>query len=114
MTIHIDAIYEHGTFRPASPVKLEEGAQVVLTIETQAPSQSPQRIAAARAEVAAMPAQSPEDEFSGADKATLLREGSLLVLAGSMPVSVDDVNGTIDAGRSERLNQIVGEDIEPR
>lgn len=67
MTIHVDAIYQRGTFRPASPVLLDEGAKVVLTIETEAPLRPPQRLVAALAETAAMPAQSPDDGFSGAD-----------------------------------------------
>ena len=72
MTIHIDAIYEHGTFRPAGPVTLEEGAQVALTIETEAGLRPPQRLVAALAEIAAMPAQSPDDGFSGADHDSIL------------------------------------------
>lgn len=67
MTIHVDAIYERGTFRPASAVTLEEGVQVALTIETDAALRSPQAIVAALAEIAAMPAQSRADGFSGAD-----------------------------------------------
>jgi predicted DNA-binding antitoxin AbrB/MazE fold protein len=72
MTIHVDAVYEHGTFRPAGPVALQEGARVLLTIESAATLQSPQRLIAALAEIAAMPAQSPDDGFSGADHDKLL------------------------------------------
>jgi predicted DNA-binding antitoxin AbrB/MazE fold protein len=72
MTIHIDAIYEHGTFRPARPVALEEGSQVVLTIETEPPLRPPQRLVAALAEIAAMPAESAADGFSGADHDDIL------------------------------------------
>jgi len=72
MTIHVDAIYEHGKFRPAQPVTLEEGTHVVLTIETDAPLQPPQGRVASLAEIAAMPAQSPDDGFSGAKHDELL------------------------------------------
>ena len=67
MTIHVDAIYEHGALGPAQPVTLEDGTQVVLAIETELPLQLPQRLVAALAEIAAMPAQSTDDGFSGAD-----------------------------------------------
>ena len=46
--------------------------------------------------------------------ATLVREGSLLVICGLGPVSLDDVNGAIDAGRNERLSQITNDTIEPQ
>ena len=72
MTIHVDAIYEQGTFRPASPVALEEGSKVVLTIEAESPLRSPQGLVAALAEIARMPAESPDDGFSGADHDELL------------------------------------------
>ena len=78
MTIHVDAIYEGGSFRPANPVTLEEGAQVVLTIETDLPLKPPQQLVAGLAEVAAMPARGPDDGFSGADHDEILygREGA--------------------------------------
>jgi predicted DNA-binding antitoxin AbrB/MazE fold protein len=72
MTIQVGAIYKKGIFRLDSPVPLDEGAQVVLTIETEAPMRPPQRLVAALAEIAAMPAQSPDDGFSGADHDKIL------------------------------------------
>jgi hypothetical protein len=42
----------------------------------------------------------------------LLREGTLLVLGGREPASLDDVNRALDAGRSERLYRIVDDNIE--
>ena len=72
MTIHVDAIYEHGTFRPARPVTLEEGSKVVLTIEAEAPLRPPQPLVTALAEIASMPSQSPDDGFSGADHDEIL------------------------------------------
>jgi len=72
MTIQIDAIYERGVFRPASPVELEEGAKVVLNVDTETRLNAPQRLVAALAEIAGMPSQSPDDGFSGADHDDLL------------------------------------------
>jgi predicted DNA-binding antitoxin AbrB/MazE fold protein len=72
MTIHVDAIYEGGAFRPTKPVALHEGTQVVLTVETDVPLSSPQRLVVALAEIAAMPAQSPDDGFSGSNHDDLL------------------------------------------
>jgi predicted DNA-binding antitoxin AbrB/MazE fold protein len=72
MTIHIDAVFENGAFRPADPVMLEEGTHVVLTIDAEAPLQPPQRLVAALAEIAAMSPQSPDDGFLGADHDEML------------------------------------------
>jgi predicted DNA-binding antitoxin AbrB/MazE fold protein len=72
MTIHVDAIYEHGKFRPEQPVTLEEGAHVVLTIETEVPLRPPQGLVASLTEIAAMPSDSPDDGFSGTDHDELL------------------------------------------
>jgi predicted DNA-binding antitoxin AbrB/MazE fold protein len=58
MTIHVDAIYEHGSFRPARPVTLEDGTRVMLTVETELPLNPPQRLVAALAQIAALPVQS--------------------------------------------------------
>jgi bifunctional DNA-binding transcriptional regulator/antitoxin component of YhaV-PrlF toxin-antitoxin module len=46
--------------------------------------------------------------------ATLLREGSLLVLGGLGPVTLDEVNQAIDAGRNERLSHITDQGIDPQ
>ena len=67
MTISVDAIYENGIFKPAHPVDLDDGAHVLLTIDSESPAASPQEIFAALEEIAAMPAQSPDDGFSAAD-----------------------------------------------
>jgi AbrB family looped-hinge helix DNA binding protein len=56
------------------------------------------------------PVANSADRLSGAPK--LMREGSLLVLCGSAPLNLEDVNRAIDVGRSERLGHITGEDIE--
>ena len=100
MTIHVDAIYERGAFRPARPVKLEEGAQVVLTIET-GPTETGSHVAPV--------GTATKRQFS---TPMLSREGSLLVLCGSAPLTLDDVNEAIDIGRNERLTHIAGETVE--
>jgi predicted DNA-binding antitoxin AbrB/MazE fold protein len=72
MTIHIDAVYEQGVFRPARPVTLQEGTQVSLAIE--APSQlvNPQSLVAALNEIATMSSEGSADGFSGADHDAIL------------------------------------------
>jgi predicted DNA-binding antitoxin AbrB/MazE fold protein len=72
MTIHVDAVYEHGAFRPTVPVTIDEGSQVTLTIETDAPARDPQPLVAALAEIAGMPTEGCDDGFSGADHDELL------------------------------------------
>ena len=72
MTIHVDAVFENGAFRPAAPATLEEGARVVLTIDSEQPLLPPERVAAALAEIAALPTQSAADGFSGVDHDELL------------------------------------------
>jgi len=39
----VEAIYEHGVFRPLRPVGLEEGQRVILSVETEA--HTPQDVA---------------------------------------------------------------------
>ena len=72
MVLSVDAIFEKGMFRPTAPVSLQEGAHVTLTFEAEQQLAPPQPIIAALAEIAAMPAQSADDGFSGADHDRLL------------------------------------------
>jgi predicted DNA-binding antitoxin AbrB/MazE fold protein len=67
MTIHMNAVYEHGTFRPAGQITLEEGTKVALTIETDRALIAPKQLVAALELIAAMPAEGPEEGFSGSD-----------------------------------------------
>jgi predicted DNA-binding antitoxin AbrB/MazE fold protein len=67
MTIHMNAVYEHGAFRPAGEIALEEGTKVVLTIETERALVSPKELVNALEAIAAMPAESIDDGFTGAD-----------------------------------------------
>lgn len=43
---------------------------------------------------------------------TLLREGSHLVIRGSESLSLEEANRALEAGRDERINQIMGGKIE--
>ncbi len=72
MTIHIDAIYEHGSFRPTSQVTLQEGTQVALTIETEMNFVPPGQLVSSLEQIASMPAESTDDGFSGADHDEIL------------------------------------------
>jgi predicted DNA-binding antitoxin AbrB/MazE fold protein len=70
--VSIDAVFERGVFRPTAPVDLQEGARVTLSFDADQPLAPPQSIVATLAEIAAMPSQSPDDGFSGADHDDLL------------------------------------------
>jgi predicted DNA-binding antitoxin AbrB/MazE fold protein len=78
MTNRIKAVFEHGVFRPAEPVPLEDGAAVELSYERPAALKPPQPLVAALEEIARMPLESRDDGFSGADHDQVLygREGA--------------------------------------
>jgi len=62
MATRIEAIYEHGVFRPTAPVEMAEGERVqivVLTPDEADPSPSPASILA---EIAALPLETVSDE----------------------------------------------------
>lgn len=82
MTIQIAAIFENGAFRAAAPVMLQEGAHVLLSIEPEEPLRPPGPLVAVLARIVAMPAQSADDGFSGADHDKLLysQEGTYVPL----------------------------------
>jgi predicted DNA-binding antitoxin AbrB/MazE fold protein len=72
MTIHIDAIYEKGVFRPAGPVSIQEGTQVSLAIEAPSTKIAPHALVAALDKIASMPSEGADDSFSGADHDKIL------------------------------------------
>ena len=78
MTRTIQAIYEGGVFKPREPVTLQEGAAVELTVRTDAPfvPADPATILRMVEEIAALPVQSPDDGFSGADHDRILYGGT--------------------------------------
>jgi len=84
MMIHTDAIYEGGLLRPLVPLSLKEQEVVSLTISSvvvagetatgtaEAEGQRPAELDEFRRVVAALPIESPDDGFSGADHDQLL------------------------------------------
>jgi predicted DNA-binding antitoxin AbrB/MazE fold protein len=64
MTARIQAVYEKGVFRPASPVSLAEGSTVELIVNSEPNSIS---LLTALKEIADLPQEGPDDGFSGAD-----------------------------------------------
>jgi predicted DNA-binding antitoxin AbrB/MazE fold protein len=72
MTLTVEAIYEQGVLRLSQPIPLAEGTRVEVMVisppvdsETKSPSQILQ-------DIAAMPLQGKEDEFSGRDHDKIL------------------------------------------
>lgn len=73
----VTATYENGLLRPAEPLPLEEGQRVELTVST--PDDDDARrheaLIAGLNEIAALPLESPNDGFSGADHDKVLYGG---------------------------------------
>src|SRR6185437_6108115 len=67
MTNRITAVFEHGVFRPVTPVTLHEGARVELAFESEQPLKPPQAMLEAIEEIANLPLEGPEDGFPGAE-----------------------------------------------
>jgi predicted DNA-binding antitoxin AbrB/MazE fold protein len=78
MTKTIQAIYEGGVFKPREPVTLAEGAAVELTVRTkpEVVGADPVMVLRMVEEIAAMPAESPDDGFSAADHDKILYGGT--------------------------------------
>ncbi|BBD66483.1 hypothetical protein NIES4072_62470 [Nostoc commune NIES-4072] len=67
MTITVEAVYEHGVLRLSQPILLAEGTHVEVTViatEAKPQNKTPREILA---EIAAMPLEVSNDEFSGSD-----------------------------------------------
>ncbi|NDJ23670.1 DUF104 domain-containing protein [Nostoc sp. B(2019)] len=67
MTITIEAVYEQGVLRLSQPIPLAEGTHVEVTViatEAKPKNKTPKEILA---EIAAMPLEVSNDEFSGRD-----------------------------------------------
>ena len=69
MTVKIHAVYRNGAFLPSSPVPMEDGTEVELTVISDSGSPS---IADNLEAIAHLPLESPNDGFSGADHDRLL------------------------------------------
>lgn len=80
MTQFIQAIYEHGVFRPLEPVALPEHERVSLLISDVAPANSGEQaiqkqrdaLARLRAEMDSLPREAPQDGLGGADADLIL------------------------------------------
>src|SRR6185437_2880134 len=72
MTNRITAVFEHGVFRPVTPVTLHEGARVELAFESEQPLKAPQAMLEDIEEIARMPLEGPNDGFPGADHDRIL------------------------------------------
>jgi predicted DNA-binding antitoxin AbrB/MazE fold protein len=66
MTSTVQAVYEHGVFRPLAPLTLPEGqqVQVIIVPEPQAGSRT---TASLLAEIAALPVEGSGDPFTSRD-----------------------------------------------
>jgi predicted DNA-binding antitoxin AbrB/MazE fold protein len=67
MTISCPAVYENGVLRLREPLPLENGAAVDVVIVTPQAANAPSNIAVALAQIAAMPMETDDRGFSGAD-----------------------------------------------
>ena len=64
MTQKVHAVYRNGVFRPSIPPPVAEGTEVELIVVSQGQSRS---LADALDEIADLPAEGPQDGFSGAE-----------------------------------------------
>lgn len=72
MTKEIEAIYEHGMIRPLQPLELPEGSRLDLIVITHEQPKANGDTAEILAEIAALPLESPSDEFSGREHDSIL------------------------------------------
>lgn len=80
MTTTVEAVYESGVLRPLSPLELEEGERVAVTVAPSRLPEPPPAKPSARtpaeilAEIAALPME-PGPEFNGTDHDKVLYGG---------------------------------------
>ena len=67
MATRIDAIYEHGVFRPTEPVELPEGERVQIVVVSTDALPSASEAARILAEIAALPLETTDDETVSRD-----------------------------------------------
>jgi predicted DNA-binding antitoxin AbrB/MazE fold protein len=67
MATRIDAIYEHGVFRPTEPVELAEGERVQIVVFSSGALPSASAAARILAEIAALPLETPRVETASRD-----------------------------------------------
>jgi predicted DNA-binding antitoxin AbrB/MazE fold protein len=67
MATRIDAIYEHGVFRPTEPVEMAEGEHVQIVVLSTDALPSPSEAARILAEIAALPLETTRVETASRD-----------------------------------------------
>ena len=72
MTKEIEAVYEHGMIRPLHPLDLPEGARLDLIVITHEEDKNNGNVAKILAEIAALPLESSNDDFSGREHDSIL------------------------------------------
>ena len=72
MTKEIEAIYEHGVIRPLQPLELPEGARLDLIVITHEENKKNGNAAEILAEIAALPLEGSNDDFSGREHDSIL------------------------------------------
>jgi len=72
VTKEIEAIYERGMIRPLQPLELPEGSRVDLIVITHEQSGANGITAEILAEIAALPLEGSNDEFSGREHDSIL------------------------------------------
>ena len=72
MTITLQAIYEEGVLRLMQPINLPEGTPVEVVVTLQNFNQEEKTPAEILAEIAALPLEGTQEEFSGRDHDKIL------------------------------------------
>lgn len=67
MTKTLTAVYENGVLRPSEPLPLEEGQAVEVTVTVTDEGKRNRVLVEALKRIAALPLESPDDGFTGAD-----------------------------------------------
>ncbi len=74
MVVRVEAVYEHGVFRPKEPVALEEGTEVSLELHVAeaADAEQARKVAEWLAHIAALPMENEQEGFSGREHDKIL------------------------------------------
>ena len=67
MTKTLTAVYENGVLRPSEPLPLDEGQAVEVTVTVTDELKRNRELVEALKRIAALPMESPDDGFTGAD-----------------------------------------------
>jgi len=75
MTTKVHAVYRGGVLLPTVPLAVAEGSEVELTVTAKDPESGLGNLAKVLEEIARLPAEGPQDGFSGAEHDRILYEG---------------------------------------